>query len=149
MTYKRNMIACSVVFVIAVGLLVSISLQRSERTKPLNASESVFVGTWNHVSMPEGIDFGLMSFESDRTFRTQDGEFNGRWWISAGELNLKMWRDEPTNVPLVDVLILPISDAWNAARADIETWQLTIDENGDRIELSTSQYPAETLVRSR
>lgn len=138
---SKKIVAPLVIFTAAI-LIATVAFLSFPHRGPLTPTETALVGNWSQVSMPDQKTLAGMAFGSDRTFCTNDGEFMGQWWISAEQLHIKYWRDEPT--------ILPFTNALKNARADTEIWQITFDENGDHAELSQPGNPPQTaLVRSR
>ena len=78
--------------------------------------------------------------ENDRTFRTADGEFVGHWSINLGQLTIKYGRDETSRLAFAHV--------FNPHHLATEIWQLSMDKNNNRIELSTpGNLPEVELIR--
>ncbi|MGI9516969.1 MAG: hypothetical protein ACR2NP_07995 [Pirellulaceae bacterium] len=147
-TKKRIALPLAIFTLVIIVALVAIFSIGSGR--PLSQAERALVGSWSHVPMPGEEPPDALVFESNRTFRSENGEFTGRWWISSGQLHLRMWRgDEPTVLPFADAVVRPITDWWNSASADVSVLQVTIKEDGKHIELADSENTPETLFRVR
>ena len=142
MNRKSKNIAAMLVLFTAAILIATAAFLSCRYAKPLTPSETALVGFWSLVSISDQKILGEVMFGSDRTFRTTDGEFIRQWWLNSGQLRIKIWRDEPTNLPFVKAL--------KNVSADTEIWQLALNENGDRAELSLPGNPPDAeLVRSR
>ena len=150
MTSERNKRIVPLLVVAAAMLIGGLAVFRPGPLRWLNADERAFVGVWTHEVMPGEEPLAEMSFRSNRTFRSDDGEFAGRWWIHSGQLHLKLWRDqEPTGVPVANALIRPVANWWYSSQAAVDTWEIKLNESGDRAELLQDGVASEILVRSR
>lgn len=150
MTRRPKRFAITLLVVGVTILVTMVAIFSIGSGRPLSQSEKALVGSWSHVPLPGEEPPDALVFESNRTFRSENGEFTGRWWISSGQLHLRMWRgDEPTVLPFADVLIRPITDLWNSASADVAVLQVMINDDGKHIELAGSGNPPETLFRLR
>lgn len=104
---------------------------------PLTATEKRLVGNWNQIALPGEQPLTGMTFGEDRSFRSHDGQFAGRWWITAGQLHVKIWRDDWRE----DWSFWRVADQWRALRGDSGNCDMRFDGNGDRVELAR---PGET-----
>lgn len=108
---QRGKIWIGLFFVVCVGYLAYFI---ATQQPPLNQEEKKLVGKWAHETTEM-----VMAFHKDRSFRSEDGEFAGKWWIESGELKMKMWRAKPDHFgnKYADFFANPISnlqDSWNA-----------------------------------
>ena len=148
MSRKTKTIAILLLVVAVMIMIALVALFGSGHRGPLTEVEKALVGSWSRVSLSEHQSTGEIIFRSDRTFRTREGDLTGRWWISLGQLHLKVWRDGEKILPFANALIVPFADAWHAARADTDSWQ-PLDKSGDRFELFRPGEPRTILKRVR
>ena len=95
----------------------------------LSTTERRFVGTWEIQSRNERVQFS-----SDRSFI--DGEFNGTWEITDGNIVLATWRSEPQTFryDFLNSISRPFANTWASMNADEDSYQLEwVDDETVRI----------------
>lgn len=111
-------------------VLVAVACIVSRPPAPLAAVEKRLVGNWSQVDLPGGEVLSDMTFAVNRTFRGNDGQFVGRWWISSGQLHVEYysadWREH-----LFDPVRL-----WKALRRDAVTVDIRFVGDAGRMELA-------------
>lgn len=138
---QRGRVWIGLFLVVCVGFLIYFV---AAQQPPLNQAEKEFVGKWTNQTT--GM---VIAFNSDRSFRSQDGEFVGKWWIENSDLNLKMWRAEPDHFgnKYADFFANPIAnlqDYWNAKPVVV-----SIMQNDEKVQATLSSPGAEEVTIRR
>ena len=137
---RRRLIVWGIlVTVVACVSICCISVPQS----PLTLAERSLVGTWTYEDRSIGI-----VFSADRSFRDDNDEFCGRWWMEAGQLKMKMWRTERmvSSYNRLNRFARPLTNAWDSFNARIDSCEIEIDN--DSAELSWSNIEPTRLIRS-
>ena len=137
---RRRLIVWSIlVTVVACVAICCISVPQS----PLTPAERSLIGTWTHEDRSDGI-----VFNADRSFRDENDEFCGRWWMEDGQLKMKMWRTERmvSSYNRLNQAARPFTNAWDSFNARIDSCEIEIDDIS--AEFSWSDSESTRLIRS-
>jgi len=103
---------------------------------PLSASEVRLVGQWKQTILPRDEEGPSCTFSPGRVFRSNSG-LAGRWWVSDEQLHVQYWTDKQSPFPFADLL-----RGW---QAQTDTWRITFNNEGDRVELAPPNKATEAV----
>jgi hypothetical protein len=132
--HLRRMVGAFAACVVLV-LLVALAGIVLRPPAPLTTTERRLVGDWTQVELPGEEVLSDMTFSADRTFRSNDGQFVGSWWITHGQVHVKYsssdWGEHWLNPAML----------WNHARRHAVAWDIRFVGDHGRVELAKHGEP--------
>lgn len=103
---------------------------------PLSASENQLVGQWKQTILPANEEGPTCTFSSDRVVRSDSG-LAGRWYVNDELLHVQYWTDKQS--------VLPFSDLLRSWQTPADTWKITFNDEGNRVELAPPNKAIEAV----